>query len=58
MNAFTARRATALSLAALITLATFSSIHLLALQPSPEVLMAAHSGPTQVIVITGKRLHA
>lgn len=57
MNALTARRATALSLATLTTLATFSSINLLAMQPNPGVLMAANSA-MQVIVITGKRLHA
>jgi hypothetical protein len=58
MNAITAPRAAALSLATLITLATLGSINLLATQPSPDLQMAATSAPAQVIVITGKRLHA
>ena len=58
MNTRTAPRAIALSLAALFTLATLGSINLLAMQPSPDQQMADHSAPAQVIVITGKRMHA
>ena len=58
MNTRTAPRAIALSLAALFTLATLGSINMLAMQPSPDLQMAANSAPAQVIVIPGKRLHA
>jgi hypothetical protein len=53
----TARQITALGLAAFATLAVLGSIDRLATEPSPQAQLAAASqAPTQVVVITGKRL--
>ncbi len=58
MNAQTTTRASALSLAALLTLSILGSINLLATSPAPAALVAAVNGPAaQTIVIEGRRDH-
>lgn len=56
MNAQTTRRATALSLATLLTLGILASIDFMATSPAPNSLLAATEAPaSQVIVIEAKR---
>jgi hypothetical protein len=56
MNAHTTQRATALSLAAVVTLSILASINFMATSPAPNTLLAAAEAPaSQVIVIEGKR---
>ena len=56
MNTNTTQRATALSLAALLTLTILASINLLATSPAPDALVAAIDGPaSQTIVVAAKR---
>jgi len=56
MNAKTTQRATALSLAAIITLSILASINFMATSPAPNSLLAATEAPaSQVIVIEAKR---
>jgi hypothetical protein len=56
MNTQTTHRATALSLALVLTLGILGSINMMATSPAPDALMVAIDGPAQqVIVIEGKR---
>jgi len=56
MNTQTTQRATALSLALVLTLSILGSINLMATSPAPAALVAAIDRPAQhVIVIEGKR---
>ncbi len=56
MNTQTSQRATAFSLAIMLTLSILGSINMMATSPAPDALVAAIDGPAdQVIVIEGKR---
>jgi hypothetical protein len=56
MNTQTAHRATALSLAAVLTLSILGSINLMATSPAPDALLLAIAGPADhTVVIEGKR---
>ena len=57
MNKQITHRATALSLAAALTLTILGSINMLATSPAPDALLAAIDGPAdQTVIIEGKRL--
>lgn len=51
----TARRIAAFGLAAVATLGTLASVHLLAVQPAFEAQMAQQNARTQVVVIEARR---
>ena len=56
MNAQTTQRATALGLAAVLTITILASINFMATSPAPNSLLAAVDTPaSQVIVVEAKR---